>query len=267
MKISKLLIILNFFAINFVSSQDSQQSKFFIYWGWNREVYSTSEIKFIGKDFNFSLKNVSARDKPTTFTLNNYLNPARATIPQFNFRLGYFISEKYSISAGIDHMKYVVTKDQSVGIHGNISIENSFYKGSYDNQQIVLSDSFLKYEHTNGLNCVQLEFRRHDQVYDYKKFHIELVTGLGTGAIIPKSDVTLLNMPRHDKFHLAGFSVSGILGLQWRLGKYFFMQTEAKFGYINLNDVLIDFNKSDRARQEFLYLQYNLLFGSRFWFK
>jgi hypothetical protein len=32
------------------------------------------------------------------------------TIPQTNFRMGYFISDHYSLAIGVDHMKYVLTK-------------------------------------------------------------------------------------------------------------------------------------------------------------
>jgi hypothetical protein len=35
------------------------------------------------------------------------------TIPQTNFRMGYFISDHYSL-AGVDHMKYVLTQNQTV---------------------------------------------------------------------------------------------------------------------------------------------------------
>jgi hypothetical protein len=35
---------------------------------------------------------------------------------QTNFKLGYFINDHYSIALGADHMKYVVTQDQTANI-------------------------------------------------------------------------------------------------------------------------------------------------------
>jgi hypothetical protein len=43
------------------------------------------------------------------------------TIPQTNFKLGYFINDHYSIALGADHMKYVVTQDQTGNITGTIA--------------------------------------------------------------------------------------------------------------------------------------------------
>jgi hypothetical protein len=42
------------------------------------------------------------------------------TIPQTNFKLGYFINDHYSIALGADHMKYVVTQDQTAILPGQL---------------------------------------------------------------------------------------------------------------------------------------------------
>lgn len=49
---------------------------------------------------------------------NHYINPAKWPIPRLNFRAGYFISGKYSISLGWDHMKYVAADIQTVKMQG-----------------------------------------------------------------------------------------------------------------------------------------------------
>ena len=79
----------------------------YLYWGWNRALYSNSDIHFIGENFNFRLENVKSHDVPSS-DISNYINPFNITIPQTNFRVGYFIQDNYAISAGFDHMKYVV---------------------------------------------------------------------------------------------------------------------------------------------------------------
>ena len=40
------------------------KGKFFISWGGNRDSYTKSDITFRGKDYNFTLDNVQAHDKP-----------------------------------------------------------------------------------------------------------------------------------------------------------------------------------------------------------
>ena len=83
------------------------KGKFYIFWGGNRESYSKSDIHFKGADYDFTIYDVTAHDKPKGWHLD-YLNPARMTIPQTNLRIGYFITNHYNISIGVDHMKYVM---------------------------------------------------------------------------------------------------------------------------------------------------------------
>lgn len=89
-----------------LSGKTHQKGKLYAYWGWNRGWYTNSDISFKGNDYDFNLNKVVAKDRQTPFSLNSYLNPTLITIPQYNFRIGYFISENYDISFGADHMKY-----------------------------------------------------------------------------------------------------------------------------------------------------------------
>jgi hypothetical protein len=41
----------------------------------------------------------------------------KMTIPQTNFRIGYFINDHY-IALGVDHMKYVMAQNQVANITG-----------------------------------------------------------------------------------------------------------------------------------------------------
>ena len=43
------------------------KEKFYALWGWNRGKFSKSDITFTGADYNFTLQNVKAKDKPKPF--------------------------------------------------------------------------------------------------------------------------------------------------------------------------------------------------------
>lgn len=106
-----LLVIILFltlagFSLN-AQTALQQKGKFFFYWGWNKSIYSNSTIHFKGDDYSFRLDKVKASDKQSEPSLD-YINPARMTIAQYNFRIGYFFNDRWSISFGNDHMKYVV---------------------------------------------------------------------------------------------------------------------------------------------------------------
>ncbi len=64
----------------------------------------------------------------------DYINPMEMTIPQTNFKLGYFINDHYNISIGVDHMKYVMTQDQKTAISGTYP---AHYIGNQINNGIV----------------------------------------------------------------------------------------------------------------------------------
>jgi hypothetical protein len=247
----------------------TNKGKFFAYWGWNWSSYSNSDIRFKGKDYDFTLSNVRATDRPTKFSFNNYFHPSNVTIPQTNYRIGYFFKENYTISIGVDHMKYVVAGDQNVTINGKINIGNNKYDGTYIGEDIQLAADFLKFEHTDGLNYLNVEVKRFDNIdhwfgLDLENLQINLTEGLGAGLLYPKTDTSLLGKERHDDYHLSGFGVSAVAGLNISFLKHFYIQTEYKIGYINMPDIRTSLSASDTASQSFYFFQNNIIIGGKF---
>lgn len=244
------------------------KGKYFVSWGGNRESYSTSTVNFSGKDYNFTLDNIQAHDKPKGWHVD-YINPLTMTIPQTNFRMGYFISDHYSIAVGVDHMKYVMTQDQTVNMNGTIA-GNPPFNGVYNNSQMVMTESFLTYEHTDGLNYVNTEFSRHDdisalfKIKNTDKIQISLTEGVGVGLLYPKTNTMLLGKARHDDFHVSGYGASLKAGINFTFFKHYYIQGELKTGYINMPDIRTTQNTEDRASQHFVYLQRLIAFGGIF---
>ena len=138
------------------------KGKFFVNWGGNRDSFSKSDITFTGKDYNFTLYDVEAHDKPKGWHVD-YVNPGRMTIPQTNFRMGYYFTDKYNISIGVDHMKYVMSQDKAVDIKGYYPNPGT-YGEQLPNNQVLLTYNFLTFEHTDGLNYVNTEVTRMDDI-------------------------------------------------------------------------------------------------------
>ena len=138
------------------------KGKFFFYWGGNRGYYSTSDIRFTGADYDFTLENASAHDRPKGYHID-YINPSKITIPQTNFRMGYFFNDHYNISVGWDHMKYVMSQNKVVSYSGNYPNEGTFDE-SLPGNEVLLTDKFLTFEHTDGLNYIHVEITRVDDI-------------------------------------------------------------------------------------------------------
>ncbi len=260
-------------TVNPTKYTSNNKGKIYIFWGGNRESYSSSDIHFKGDDYDFTLYDVQAHDKPQGWHLD-YANPTRMTIPQTNLRIGYFINDHYNISIGVDHMKYVMTQDQIARISGAVGNSYPDYAGVYlpsGNNTIDLTDgSFLEFEHTDGLNYVNTEFCRLDdisklfKIRNTDKFQINITEGVGAGILYPKTNSKLLGKERHDDFHVSGFGISAKVGLNFTFFKHFFVQTELKGGYINMNDIRTTNDPADSASQHFLFLQRIIAFGGIF---
>jgi hypothetical protein len=270
MKITlKLAICLVFTTITMaLNAQNgaSKKGKLYMYWGWNQSQYTKSDIRFHGNNYDFTLENVIGRERQTPFDVKVYFNPVTITIPQVNYRVGYFLNEHYDISFGVDHMKYVMKQDQTVKINGYVKQSGSRFDGNYTGQNIVLTDDFLTFEHTDGLNYLNFEVNRYDKIADLSKIklknvEINLTEGISIGAMMPKSNTRLLQNKRYDAYHFAGYGIGAKVGLNVTFGRYFFIQSDMKGGFINMPDIRTTEFKSDRAAQHFFFWQGNILFG------
>jgi len=267
------------------------KGKFFVMWGGNRESYSKSDVNFRGKDYNFTVENMAAHDKPKGWHVD-YINPANMTIPQTNLRLGYFFSDHYTVTIGVDHMKYVMSQNQTANVNGTINLPTndpgSIYNGEYNNRPVDMSQggakeggydngeipangpAFLMYEHTDGLNYINTEVARFDDISKWfglpniDKVQINLTEGLGAGILYPKTNTTLLGKERHDDFHVSGYGVSAKAGLNITFFKHFYVQGELKGGYINMPDIKTTTSNEDKASQHFTYFQRIIAVGGIF---
>ena len=245
------------------------KGKFYIFWGGNRDGFTKSDIHFTGENYDFTIYDVEAVDKPKGWHAD-YINPGRMTIPQTNFRMGYYINDHYNISLGLDHMKYVMVQNQTVKIDGNYPA--TYVGNQINNGQVDLTDeNFLTFEHTDGLNYINSEFCRVDDISQLfklpntDKFQINLTEGVGAGILYPKTNAKLMNQERHDDFHVAGYGINIKAGLNFTFYKYFFIQTEMKAGYINMNSIQTTYREGiDKASQKFNFLETVIAFGGIF---
>lgn len=282
-----ILLLSILFLTQFIFSQEDEKQdeyninnrkgQFFASWGWNRSSYSKSDITFKGNDYNFKLRDVKASDKPKPFGID-FLDPGGLTLPATNLEVGYFIKDNYNIVIGYDHMKYVMRNNQEVKIDGEISTgsftfgeEETLYNfdGTYQNELINLSKEFLLFEHTDGLNYIFVGANRFDNFNKLlgirtNKFEINLEEGIDVGFLMPKTNTTILGNERYDEFHVAGFGISASAGISLTFFKRFFIKTDFKIGYINMNDIRITKNSSEKAKQGFTFAESAYTFGYRF---
>ena len=242
----------------------SASRKWSVYWGWNRSTYSNSDIHFWGADHDFTLSSVKANDMQADVTPENifgtFLSPANMTLPQTNLRIAYQVSPDTAWALNLDHMKYVVTPDQTVAFSGRIN--NDPQTGATR----TLSTNYLNFEHTDGLNVVTLEYEKQYPVTQWKApFASRWVALVGAGIVYPKTNVTLnmVGRSRNDQFHLSGYSAGGGVGWEADFLDSWFFRGMFKMGYVTLPDVLTS-SQGDKASHNFTYNELLIALGKRF---
>lgn len=238
-----------------------KKGTFYAFWGWNRAAYSNSDIHFKGNDYDFTLYRVKAHDRPTPFSYHNYFQIDRITIPpQTNFKIGYFFKDNMAINIGVDHMKYVMDQNQTADISG--SVRPGFENKVNPDGSVRLTEDFLMFEHTDGLNYINAEFEYYRNFYKYKNLKINGMIGGGLGFLLPKTNATLMGgNERHDDFHISGFGLDAKAAADILLWDLFFLRCEGKEGYINMPSIRTTQSSSDKASQHFWFAEIDFLFG------
>ncbi len=251
----------------------SRKGDIYFHWGYNTSWYSKSDLNFKGPGYDFTLKQIVAHDRPTAFG-KKYYTLSKMSIPQFNFHLGYFIKDNYSISIGWDHMKYVMDIPQSVKIDGFISpsisqpaIPTGPYAGTYNNEQITVNADMLLFEHTDGFNYASVEMERYDDIWVAKsqRRSLTLETGFGAGVMLPRSDVHLFGVGKNNYWNLAGYGISAKAGLKYYILKHIYLQNSTKVGWTDLSHIhTTGRNDIDKASQKISYLENFTVLGFQF---
>jgi hypothetical protein len=208
----------NNFSSKNEKTEYKRKGKLYIFWGYNRSAYTNSDIHLKGNNHDFTIKNVKGSDSPTT-TFGTYVNPASMTVPQYDWRVGYHITDNYSISFGHAHMKYEI-ENQYVEMSG--SIYDGELAGEYNNTKVrvgegnnhdetghsngSLEDEFPdgivpQLEHCDGLNNFTFEFARKDNLWITKngKHSLTFEVSVGLGGTVTDTEANVLGVtdPSH----------------------------------------------------------------------
>lgn len=261
-----LLGVYIFFTLLASANADvlDRKGKWSFYYGYNRASYSQSDYHLTGNNYDFKLKQVVAHDAQSSIDVSPYLIPWGWSVPQNNIRFGYFITDNFSVSIGNDHMKYVMDKNQTVDFEGTIATGEGHDRSGSGTQK--LTDDFLSFEHTDGLNFVSLEFEHFFNLWKNAKSSraLSLFWGPGLAIMYPKTNAILFNRGRNDKFHLAGTGYSLKLGIEFNITERYFTRLVAKHGHINMPDVRLTASADDKLSQEFDFKETYLVFGVNF---
>jgi hypothetical protein len=255
-KIYIVLILLFSAAVSFSQKKKEKLiNGMYLQWGYNQEWYTHSNIHFKMSNGNdFMLHNAKAHDKPDMDAI--YKEPTEVTIPQYNYRVGFYFNKAHtkSIEISFDHIKYVVTDGQTVHVTGTIDDVN------VNGDSVLNYLTFLHLEHTDGGNLLHINYVQQNTILTAKKASrplVNLIWKIGAGINIPRTDFTWRGDRLNNQFHIAGYNISAEAGARIYPLKKLFFELTGKTGYVRYVNALANTTemKGNRVRHGFGYVE------------
>jgi hypothetical protein len=213
----------------------------FFYWGYNHSGYTKSDIRFVGANYDFTLKGVSAVDRQDPFDGKVYLNPTTITVPQFNGRIGYYFKDKWAISFGNDHYKYVMQNNNKVLLDGFIAQGvDANWSGNYNDEPVTTNSDNFHYENTNGLNFLRVELMRSFNIWEAgsaKQFALTGNLGAGIGPMLTYNDFNFAGQHTYTTPSISGYGIGLNASMRMEFFRHFFFQLETGTGFVHLMHV------------------------------
>jgi hypothetical protein len=208
----------------------------YLSWGYNTEWYTRSTVHVsqpsLGNDY--KLVHVRAHDHPGW---DEGIIGKPMTIPQYNYRIGYFFNEKQDLAIEInfDHTKYIISDEQDVKV-----------KGTYNNQPINTTKRFSEKEGSfyylnNGANFLLFNLVKRFRLTNTtsQNWKLDLLTKAGVGPVIPHVENSFWGLANKPHFQIGGWNTGVETALKLTAFKYVYLEFAQKFDYARYSGLKI----------------------------
>ena len=246
----------------------------FFHWGYNRSWYTQSALTFQGQGYDFTMSEAKAHDHPAKFG-KTYFNPKTITVPQFNVRVGYNISDNWAISIGYDHMKYIFADNNAVVLNGFIEPgldDVSNLSGNYTDFEMATEREKFHYENSDGLNFIRAEVTRMQDIYFTKdrNFGIAGLASVSAGGVLSFNDFRFAGVNTMRTISLSGYGIAAHVGLRFEFFKHVYLQANYGGGFIhqvNVKNRPTNIDATARTSQKFGYMDVSGVLGAMFYIR
>jgi hypothetical protein len=248
--ISGIVIFSLIFSRFFASAQEpkkhsSHKGAIYFSWGYNEEWYSRSTIHVkqdaIGDDYDMVHVNAHDHKGWDRKLLNQQLS-----IPQYNYRLGYYFNDKkdFGVEINFDHTKYIITEDKYIHVTGK-------HNDQAINEDVLFakSNGFFYYLN-NGANFLLFNFIKRHPLYHTgsNNLGIDFIGKVGIGPVIPHVENSFFGHPNDPHFQLGGWNTGLETALRITIMRYGFLEFSQKVDYARYSGLKI---YEGTARQNF----------------
>lgn len=232
MKMWRLLIFV-VVCIPMITKAQQKKSKerkgeFYFSWGYNKEWYTHSTVKVNQPSLNnnYSLNNVISHDHPGW---DEGLFTAPISIPQYNYRLGYFFNKKKGLAFEInfDHTKHIIKDGQIMSVSGTIN-------GRHVDTTVNFSEgNGFYYYLNNGANFLLFNIVKRWNWHESRsgQFKVDALGKAGIGPLVPHVQNSLFGKANEPGFQIGGWNMGVEAGVRATFFKHVYLEFTNKVDY------------------------------------
>jgi hypothetical protein len=222
----------------FVAAQNNhseRRGEFYFSWGYNTEWYTNSNVHVDQPELgnNYTFKNIRGHDHKGW---NEGLFSRALTIPQYNYRLGYFFNKEKGLAFEInfDHTKFIFA-DQDAHIKGTMTGK------SVDTTVRFNEANGFYYYLNNGANFLLFNIVKRWQLYHLpnQKIKIDALGKAGIGPVIPHVENSFFGQKNDPHFQLGGWNVGAEGAIRATFFNFVYLEYTNKIDYARYSHLRI----------------------------
>jgi hypothetical protein len=214
--------------IAFSQKEKGRKGEFYFSWGYNKEWYTNSDVKVNQPSLNnnYTLKSVHSHDHPGW---DEGLFSIPISIPQYNYRLGYFFNREKGLALEInfDHTKHIIRDGQLMTLTGKIN-------GKHVDSTIRFSEGTGFYYYlNNGANFLLFNLVKRWQWHESRNGNVKIdaLAKAGIGPVIPHVQNSFFGRANDPGFQLGGWNMGAEAGLRVTFFKHAYLEFTNKVDY------------------------------------
>jgi hypothetical protein len=213
-----------------------RKGEIYFSWGYNAEWYTKSTLKINQPELNnhYSFKNIRGHDHKGW---DDGLFSKALSIPQYNYRLGYFFNNKQDLGVEInfDHTKFIFGDQQA-------DVKGTLHGRSVDTAVYFSSPNGFYYYLNNGANFLLFNIVKRWHWYTNKQENIKLdaIGKAGIGPVIPHVQNKFFGDPENNPgFQLGGWNTGVEGALRSTFYKHVYLEFAGKLDYARYSGLKI----------------------------
>ena len=232
---SSIGILLSVYSCNAQDQRIHRKGEFYFSWGYNKDWYPKSTVKINQPDLGnkYQYKNVKAHDHPGWDEKDFFSKDL--TIPQYNYRIGYFFNDKKNMGVEInfDHTKFIITDGQTINIRGN-------FKKRYIDSTVIFSESngFFYYLN-NGANFLLFNLTKRCEWSQSKNIKIDFLGKAGIGPVIPHVENSFFGQKNIPGFQFGGWNIGVESAIRATFFRHIYLEFAGKLDHARYSNLKI----------------------------